>query len=199
MKNYLMKSVLALSILFLTSFSFAQTKLIAHKRYGGNHSNFKASNWIKESNLGVAPTIMVKNARLDSVILINDKQAVMVTSEVCTEEDHGGRATGYSKVWKPGRDTVFNHVLFNGKNNEEEIRTVLGRQYNFRNEPTNVVLVGFKKDEEIIHKKVKEKDTTSLELNPDEQEAKKKKRRGGDHMLKWVMVSILSIFFRTQI
>ena len=194
-----MKTIITLTLLSFSSLSFCQTKLIAHKRYGGNHVNFKASNWIKSSNLGMAPTRLVKNARLDSVILINDKQAVMVTSEVCTEEDHGGRATGYSNVWKPGRDTVFNHVLFNGKNNEEEIRTVLGRQYNFRNEPTNVVLVGFKKEDAEISKKVHDKDSTTLELNPDEAEKQKKKRRGGDHMLKWIMVSILSIFFRTQI
>ena len=116
-----MKYFIILTGLLSISTAFAQTKLIAHKRYGGNNSNFKNEWFIGSSNFGMAPEFRVKNARLDSVILLSDKVAVMVTSEVCQTKDYSDRVLDES-IWRPGKDTVYNHVLFNGKNNEEEIR-----------------------------------------------------------------------------
>ncbi|TNE74477.1 MAG: hypothetical protein EP333_05575 [Bacteroidetes bacterium] len=176
----------------------AQTKLISHKRHGGNAKNFKNEWFHDPSNFGAAPQRFVKNSRLDSVILISDKVAVMVTSEVCAREDWD-RTRSHETVWKPGKDTVYNHVLFNGKNNEEDIREVLKQEYYFENESKSVVLVGFKKvepEKDILQQRgstiFKDQDSTQISELP---KAKRQGRKG--HFLKWIMFSVLAVFFRT--
>lgn len=190
--------ILLISSVLCTVTAQAQTKLISHKRHGGNAKNFKNEWFHDPSNFGAAPQRFVKNSRLDSVILISDKVAVMVTSEVCAREDWD-RTRSHETVWKPGKDTVYNHVLFNGKNNEEDIREVLKQEYYFENESKSVVLVGFKKvepEKDILQQRVssvfKDQDSTQISELP---KAKRQGRKG--HFLKWIMFSVLAVFFRT--
>lgn len=193
-----MKYFIILTGLLSISTAFAQTKLIAHKRYGGNNSNFKNEWFIGSSNFGMAPEFRVKNARLDSVILLSDKVAVMVTSEVCQTKDYSDRVLDES-IWRPGKDTVYNHVLFNGKNNEEEIRQILKSEYNFQNSPRKVVLIGFKKDRMFANystsPELEEQD--SLQLTKANNSGNKNRKR--NHFMRWVMFSVMAIFFRSQI
>lgn len=190
--------ILLISTVLCTVTAQAQTKLISHKRLGGNAKNFKNEWFHDPSNFGAAPQRFVKNSRLDSVILISDKVAVMVTSEVCAREDWDHTRSNES-VWKPGKDTVYNHVLFNGKNNEEDIREVLKQEYYFENESKSVVLVGFKKvepEKDILQQRgstiFKDQDSTQISELP---KAKRQGRKG--HFLKWIMFSVLAVFFRT--
>lgn len=190
-------------LLILSLFAFeasAQTKLIAHKRYGGTSANFKDEWFTDPSNFGMAPERLVRNSRLDSVILISDKVAVMVTSEVCIRDNWDDTRVDES-VWKPGKDTVYNHVLFNGKNNEEDIREVLTQDYYFQNESKSVVLVGFQKEipEKTIFDNQDIADTQRADsLDIQEQPSGKKDRKKG-HFLKWIMFSVLALFFRTPL
>ncbi len=195
-----MKTVLSIILSSFVLGSFAQTKLIAHKRHGGTSANFKNEWFIDPSNFGMAPQRFVKNSRLDSVILISDKVAVMVTSEVCIREEWDHTRVE-ENVWKPGKDTVYNHVLFNGKNNEDDIREVLTQEYYFQNESKSVVLVGFKKPEPgttIFDNNDLATAQQADSADVENQEHQKKNRKKG-HFLKWIMFSVLAVFFRTPL
>ena len=106
------KLTLTLFLALLLTTSFGQTKLIAHKSHSGNSSNFKTSLShnlfdMKASNFGNIPQRYVTNSRLDTLIFLSKKEAVIITSK-CTRD----RFEDTSSVWTPGRETVYNRPLF---------------------------------------------------------------------------------------
>ncbi|KQR95086.1 hypothetical protein ASG01_04310 [Chryseobacterium sp. Leaf180] len=138
-KNYLFLCIFA-SVAVLS-----QTKLISFKSHSGNSDHFKSSVYndvfnVNESNFGVAPTEIIKNAKLDSVIIINDHETILVTSAVCIDRR---KPEGENEsVWQPGRKTVYNHQLFS-KKNVDSVKNVLKRDYHFKNNIDDVVFVEY--------------------------------------------------------
>lgn len=153
-----MRRLLCVFSLFLCiQFGFSQTKLIAHKRHSGNDFHYALSNStmdIKDSNFGEAPLRRVKNAQLDSVIFIDDEKAIMVTTMFCRESIIYEPKDSVS-VWKPGRDTVYNHVLFSKKHKLDSIKQILKTQYNFKNDIDKVVFIGYDNGKKVTKKKKK--------------------------------------------
>jgi len=151
-----MRRLLCVFSLFLCiQFGFSQTKLIAHKRHSGTNFHYALSNNtsdIKDSNFGEAPVRIVQNAQLDSLIFIDDVKAIMVTSGYCREM----RVRDSVSVWKPGRDTVYNHVLFSKKHKLDSIKQVLKTQYHFKNDIDKVVFIGYDNGKKVTKKKKKE-------------------------------------------
>lgn len=130
---------------FIISISvFSQTKLIAFKSHSGNSENFSKA--VSEdlfdanfSNLGAAPQRFVQDARLDSVIILNDNEAILVTSssdKLVPKDRRDNR-----KVWTPGREIV-NKPLFS-KKNIDSVKQVLKRDYFFVNDVDSVVFVEY--------------------------------------------------------
>ncbi len=122
--------------------AFSQTKLISYKSHSGDMKYFEKS--IVEdsynanySNLGVAPERFVNNSKLDSVIIINDKKSVMVTSLFCKN-----RRNGNTEKWKAGRDTVYNHAIFSSEN-IDSVKNILRRDYNFQNDIDSTVFLKY--------------------------------------------------------
>lgn len=145
------------SLLLCIQFGFSQTKLIAHKRHSGTDFHYALTNNtsdIKDSNFGEAPIRIVQNAQLDSVIFIDDVKAVMVTSGYCREM----RVIDSVSVWKPGRDTVYNHELFSKKHKLDSIKQVLKTQYNFKNDIDKVVFIGYDNEKKVVKSKKKKKE-----------------------------------------
>lgn len=129
-------------LLFWSYNAFSQTKLISYKSHSGNMEYFEKS--IAEnlyntnySNLGVAPERFVTNSKLDSVIIINDKKSVMVTSVFCKN-----RRSGKTEKWKAGRDTVYNHAIFSSEN-IDSVKNILKRDYNFQNDIDSTVFLKY--------------------------------------------------------
>ncbi|MES2799042.1 MAG: hypothetical protein V4638_03435 [Bacteroidota bacterium] len=138
-----MKQLLLFSFLGIFSLGFGQTKMIFHKSHSGSNSNFFAGIKHSNSNFGMAPTRMVRNSKLDSVILLDDHIAVMITSEQCTEFDFGSSRPHPNSLWSAGKDTVYNHPLFNRTNSIAEIQKTLKEEYFFTNDISTVQLIGF--------------------------------------------------------
>lgn len=155
-----MKTIL-LFVVILPLSLVAQTKQIAHKMRSGSAATFRhtcESGALANSNFGAAPMRAVRSAVLDSVIYVDQNTQIMVTSErvqwtddwrirpleanddqhqkasICTaEQDH---------QWKPGRDTVRNHVLFSLRN-VDSIKSILAREFYFQNNIDSVRFVGY--------------------------------------------------------
>lgn len=142
MKNF---SYLVHFALVFSSFQvFSQTKLISYKSHSGDMKYFEKS--IVEdsyntnySNLGVAPQRYVTNSKLDSVIIIDDKKSVIVTSNYCKI-----RGNANPEKWKPGRDTVYNHPIFSD-DNIDNVKKVLKSEYNFQNDIDSTVFLKYDK------------------------------------------------------
>jgi hypothetical protein len=129
----------------LSSSLLAQTKEIAFKSHSGSNENFNIALEnnlfdIGNSNFGHAPQRDVKTAQLDSVIFISDSVALMVTSEFCIRS---GQTEKEAKLWKAGKETVYNHPLFSRKHSLDSIKNVIKEQYSFRNPVEQVVFVGY--------------------------------------------------------
>jgi hypothetical protein len=118
----------------------AQTKLIHHRSHSGSNESFVAT-LVQDHNpnLGMAPTHIVKNAKMDSLIFVNDTIAIMVTSLYCRERYETDEA--YQK-WRAGRDTVRNHPLFSKQHQLDKIKKTIKNDYNF-NEINNIIYVGY--------------------------------------------------------
>lgn len=141
MKNL---SFLAVVLLFSTSQMNAQTKLISYKSHSGNMEYFEKSivennHNTNYSNLGMKPERYVTNSKLDSVIIIDDKKSVIVTSNYCKI-----RGNSNPKQWKPGRDTVYNHPVFS-RENIESVKNELRKDYNFQNDLDSTVFLKYDK------------------------------------------------------
>lgn len=186
----LITSTIAVIIGFTLS---AQTKLISHKSHSGSKKNFhnalfNSNSEMKFSNFGMAPQRMVRNSSLDTVILLSDDIAVMVTSEYCRWEDYGDetRNGGKGNLWSAGKDTVYNHPLFNSKNTVKEMKSKLKGEYFFANSTDSIVFIGFEKSKHF------EKDPFA----ESEKEAENPKKKDYDFPVKrrsFFMVMVLSI------
>lgn len=156
--------------------SFAQTKLIAHKSHSGSNATFsKALKSVLfdkgDSNFGMAPNPNIKYAVLDSVIIISDSQAVMVTSDYCRGPRYGKRdeeTREYEAVqWKAGSDTVLHHPLFKKEHKLDSVRGVVQSKYWF-NPADKTVFIGFdeqKKDSIVEEEQFEEDGDTEKKKN----------------------------------
>jgi len=192
-----MKQLFIFFTIFASFSTSAQTKLIAHKSHSGKTKTL-FSNPIGESNFGMAPQRFVRNSKLDSVILISDKVAIMVTSEHCHSEDFDGRDKSRSNLWSAGKDTVYEHDLFNSSKSVDEIRKTLKEDYFFANPIETVVFIGFDGKFPIAKtepkNKIKEKEITpEIQFEELEEEPKRKK----DSFFSLFILSLLSMIFRS--
>lgn len=155
-----MKKILINLFLVATPICFAQTKLISHKSHSGSTEDFRVS-FEKElfdignSNLGAAPDRFERNAKLDTVIYVSKQKAIMITSEHCVSANRYDHKIIKKSIWRAGKDTVYNHVLFSKNHSLDSIKKVLKEEYNFKNDIENVVFIGF--DNKKISKKRKKK------------------------------------------
>lgn len=145
-----MKTILLFLSITIVTFCNAQTKVIAHKSHSGNTHTFSKGYQkmlfdIGSSNFGHAPQKIIKRARLDSLIFLTDTSQVLVTSYSCTKNTNT-----QSSIWKPGRDTVYNHPLFSKKYSLDSIKTVLKNQYYFKNDIENTVFIGYSNSKLIV-------------------------------------------------
>lgn len=141
-QNTSMKTTCTFLALLISVSIFSQTKLIAFKSHSGHSENFNTA--VSEhlfdtnfSNLGIVPQKYVRDARLDSVIILNDEESVLVTSSTKKRVP-----AGIKRLWEPGRETVRNHGLFS-KKNIDSVKTVLKRDYNFVNDMDSVIFVEY--------------------------------------------------------
>lgn len=132
------------ALIFSSCQIFSQTKLISYKSHSGDMEYFEKS--IVEdsyntnySNLGAAPERYVVNSKLDSVIIINDKKSVIVTSKFCKSW-----RSEKSEKWKPGRDTVYNHTVFSD-DNIDNVKKIFKENYNFQNDIDSTVFLKYDK------------------------------------------------------
>lgn len=151
------------------TFTFAQTPGIMHKRLGGTNENFMATLQnpnapIRQSNFGLPPTIYVKRAVIDSIIVLNDSSVLVVTSHKINEEFAWSnynydttngifvcadsmvqKSLSYDStgVWKPGRDVMVNHAVFHPNAKCSEILNALRQQYGLYHATHEVVFIGF--------------------------------------------------------
>lgn len=198
MKHLFLLSFLA--IFSFVNFGNAQTKFISYKSHSGNkrHLNSALSNNLfsmGESNFGMAPQRMVRNSKLDTVILVSEKKAIMITSEYCHFEDYGGGDRSSSSLWSAGKDTVYDHPVFNSGKSVSEIKRTLKKEYFFANPIDSVVFLGF--DGEYykeVPKKVKQKATPvekRIQTVTDEQITSSEEPRKPNTLF---MIFVLSIF-----
>ena len=165
-----MKLILFLLTLLFTLHFFAQTPMIMHKRMGGTTESFIANLQnphapIRQSNFGLPPTIHVKRAVIDSVIVVNDSSVLVVTSHQIVEEFGFGTDIYYDSLesnfvctdsmlqkslvfdstgtWKPGRDLMVNHAVFNPNSSCEKILHTLRWEYALTHSTRDVVFIGF--------------------------------------------------------
>ena len=192
-----MKQLFIIFTIFASFSTSAQTKLIAHKSHSGKAKTL-FSNPIGESNFGMAPERFVRNSKLDSVILISEKVAIMVTSEHCHSEDFNGRDKSRSNLWSAGKDTVYEHELFNSSKSVDEIRKTLKEDYFFANPIETVVFIGFDGNYPTPKTEPKEK-IKAKEIKTDNQldELEEEPRRKKDSIFSLFILSLLSMIFRS--
>jgi hypothetical protein len=192
-----MKQLFIIFTLFSSLSTSAQTKLIAHKSHSGK-TKALFSNPIGVSNFGMAPERFVRNSKLDSVILISDKVAIMVTSEHCHSEDFNGRDKSRSNLWSAGKDTVYEHELFNSSKSIDEIRKTLKEDYFFANPIETVVFVGFDGNyptpKTEPNSKIKAKE---IKTKIQQEEVEEVPRRKKDSIFSLFILSLLSMIFRS--
>jgi hypothetical protein len=160
------KFTILLALLSLPA--MAQTKLISHKSHSGSTATFTTAfnnNLFDmgESDFGAAPYRQVKTAQLDSVIYISPDKAIMVTSEFCIVQDRRKQEEIEKTLWKAGRDTVYNHVLFSRNHSLDSIKQVLKNQYHFKNDTDKTVFIGYDNKT----RKYKREKRNSLPVLPD--------------------------------
>ncbi len=162
-----------ITFIFFVFFLFSggsQTPTILHKSLGGNQDNYfdalnDKNSPVSKTNLGLPPTIFVKKAVIDSIISLNDSTVVVVTSVkvvegfdfspnivydsdssfyVCTDSMIQKSLT-YDQTgeWKPGRDTLINHAIFNSKLTCDEIRSELNNFQLGYYQIQNIVFIGY--------------------------------------------------------
>ena len=165
-----MKTISSLALLLLVGCAFAQTPRIMHKRMGGTNENFiqtmsDPNALIRQSNFGLPPTIYVKKAVIDSIIVLNDTSVIVVTSQKMVDELDWNqykysaedsafvcsdsmlvRSLTYDSTgtWQPGRDTLVNHAVFSSKFTCDEIKFKLRNEFNIYDSHQNpMVFIGF--------------------------------------------------------
>jgi hypothetical protein len=138
-------NLLAILLIFALG-SNGQTKKIFHKSHSGHKSTFNealTNNLFGAagSNFGTIPRQFMNDARLDSLIAVNDTTVILVTSYCRKNADK----KAISKKWKPGREIAYHHPDFYKKNTVERIKSVLKSNYYFVNSPDSVTFIGFAK------------------------------------------------------
>lgn len=201
-----MKAKLIVFFLSVTSLAMSQTRLINHKSHSGSAANFSRSLTKTmfnrgESNFGQAPQRHVRNSKLDSVILLSEKVAVMITSESCHYEDFDGRDQSKPYLWSAGKDTVYEHEVFNSGKSVEEIKKILKKEYYFANSIDEVVFLGF--DGKYVEEKKKEESKKSIapkvskrERNLQNEELIHPSKKRPDSIFTLFFLSLLSVLFR---
>ncbi|PIF43567.1 hypothetical protein CLU96_0476 [Chryseobacterium sp. 52] len=154
--------------LLISTFAFSQTRLIAFKSHSGHSDNFNIA--ISEnlfdanfSNLGDPPQNFIES-KLDSMIILNDKESILVTSS-------SNRIVfpDQKKKWQQEREVIRNSVLFS-KKNIDSVKTVLKINYHFVNDMDSVVVVKY----DTISKSYKE-----IKSGSKPEKEKSEKGRGG--------------------
>jgi len=162
-----------LFIIYLVSVSFvvfSQTPQVLHKKFGGTSANFhlaaqNSEKPIHQTNFGLPPTIFVKKAVVDSVIALNDSVVVVITAKRVVK-DYGYQDYSYNNGdtaqschldsmlqksiqydntgdWKPGRDTLVNHAIFNPSKTCEEIQFQLAKEFKIDASIQTTIYIGF--------------------------------------------------------
>lgn len=152
-----MKQIVFLYLFLLLAIGTqAQTKVIAHKSISGSNASFaysytKGTSELDGSNFGMAPRQRVdfrntSRPQLDTVIFLSKTRAVMITS--CEAYKKDGKSYTPSPLWRPGRDTVFNHPLFSKNHSLDSIKDVLKSEYSFVNDIETTVFLGYDNDKQ---------------------------------------------------
>ena len=181
-----MKKCFTLFILSITlsTLSFGQTKMIAHKSHSGSTATFKnslASDLFnnKGSNFGIAPVRTIKNAVLDSVIFLTDSTAIMVTSNYCTD-----RWSNDTNLWKAGKDTVRNHPLFSKQHSLSTIKKTLDERYHFSTPVDSTVFIGYDNGELQTQTQTQQTQAQQAQSQPQtKREIRKQKRKNKKNRL----------------
>jgi hypothetical protein len=136
----------ALFLLFLMPVCLvAQSKRIGFLSHSGLNVNLETALaygslfGTDASDFGAAPERIVRMARLDSLIALDDHRVIMVTSYVCSDSYRPSKA---SRIWKPGRDTVVDNEYLGRIHELDKVRQTINELYNFdKSKP--VVFIGF--------------------------------------------------------
>lgn len=180
--------------------------MISYKSHSGKKSNFsktlsKNLFTISESNFGMAPQRRVTNSKLDTVILLSETKAIMITSEYCHYEDYDGRDRSRGSLWNAGKDTVLDHPLFNSTQSIQEIKKSLKSEYYFANSIDSVVFIGFdgefyKENPKKSKAKVEERSIEQLVQEGAIEEKAPKKHRS---LFMLFIISFFSVIYHTGI
>jgi hypothetical protein len=164
-----MKAFFGCLFVLIVSFPNAQTPSIMLKRLGGVEKDLvnylqNPNALIRQSNFGLPPTIRIKRAVIDSIIAINDSSVVVVTSFKIIEgidwtdytydtlshmfscpDSMLQKSLSYDStgLWKPGRDLLINHKVFNAQSTCNEIIQILQNEFSLEIASQNVVFIGF--------------------------------------------------------
>ncbi|MCY7311024.1 MAG: hypothetical protein LH619_09610 [Chitinophagaceae bacterium] len=133
--------------IFLLSCSslMAQTKEIAFKSHSGNMNNFSIALGSElfdsgESNFGLPAPTDLKTYKLDSVIYVSDTVSVIVIKEYRRQPL---QPKDSAKLWRTGKDTLYNDPMLGRKHSLDSIKTVLKITGNYINPVDRIVFIGY--------------------------------------------------------
>lgn len=176
----IMKTLLTIVTLAISTFSFSQTDIIEMRSRSASleryeHNVKSISSYHVPSNFGAAPTMRVQTAVLDSVKSISDSVTVMYTSNYCARlprtrelveqernKQHGRgpekiyQAQGIGNLWEPGADTIVNHPLFANVHSLDSVKEVIDNDYYFNLPSDSITFIGFDNANSESTKKSKE-------------------------------------------
>ena len=162
-----MKILASIALTTISILSFAQTDIIEMRSRNASLKKYERITRSKSvdhvvSNFGMAPTIEVQNAVLDSVKCISDSTAIIYTSTYCWEapittsiieeernkqNGQGQRQryveNGIGELWQPGADTVVNHPIFTHRHSLDSIKEVIDQDYYFNLPSDSIKFIGF--------------------------------------------------------
>lgn len=137
---------LFVAVLSLVSASLpAQTKKIAFESHSGSMENFNIAltNDLFDSdnsNFGLPVPNDIKTYKLDSVIYVSDTVSVIVIREY---RRLAAQPKDSAKLWRVGKDTLYNDPLLGHKHSLDSIKTVLDTLGYYANPIKKVEFVGY--------------------------------------------------------
>ena len=160
------RTILFVSLIGISGTSLSQTKRIAFKSHSGRDENFKKSLNLalfesENSNFGMAPQWRVVNAHLDTVIFLNDSTVELVTSHHMYYSDNYLERNEQKNLWEPGHEKIVNHPVFNSEKSIDEMKEIIQKTYNFKNDISKVVFIGEPKCEKLKKQPIKIKKNKS--------------------------------------